>query len=274
MSNYKDGRTLKKYYCVDCGKELSDYKAKRCNSCNGKSMWQNPKFRERYEGKNNSSYKDGRTLEKRFCIDCGKELSGYTHKKCGSCSSKESMNRPERKKRISGKNCNFYIDGRKNNESYCIDCGKKLVSYIAKRCRNCVAKEIMNRPEIRKLRSKTMKETVKQNWREGIYDGVFQSPTKPEKEIMKILEELKINYIFQFRPKGYGKIYDFYISGMNLLIEFDGVYWHSLEKVKLRDVDKTKYAKDNSYDLLRFNENNLDTFENIIRRKNNAINYV
>jgi hypothetical protein len=31
--NYIDGRTMKKYYCIDCGIELSNYKAKRCGSC-------------------------------------------------------------------------------------------------------------------------------------------------------------------------------------------------------------------------------------------------
>jgi DNA-directed RNA polymerase subunit RPC12/RpoP len=32
-SNFKDGRSLKKYYCIDCGKEISDYRHKRCLSC-------------------------------------------------------------------------------------------------------------------------------------------------------------------------------------------------------------------------------------------------
>lgn len=62
-------------------------------------------------------------------------------------------------------------------------------------------------------------------------------------------------------------VYDFYISDINLLIEFDGVYWHSLKEVKLRDIKKTKYAKNNGYNLLRFNEKNLDNFENIIKEE-------
>lgn len=107
----------------------------------------------------------------------------------------------------------------------------------------------------------------------------IQSPTKPEKEIMKMLEKLKINYVFQFKPKGYSRIYDFYIQNMNLLIEFDGIYWHSLEKSELNDKEKTEYAKDNGYNLLRFNENNLEDFEGVIlerikKEENNAINYV
>lgn len=30
---YKDGRTLKTYYCTNCKKEISDYRYKRCASC-------------------------------------------------------------------------------------------------------------------------------------------------------------------------------------------------------------------------------------------------
>ena len=32
-SHYIDGRTLKKYYCYDCHKKVSDYRIKRCQSC-------------------------------------------------------------------------------------------------------------------------------------------------------------------------------------------------------------------------------------------------
>ena len=36
--SYIDGRTLKKYYCKDCGKELSSYLQKRCLKCYRKLM--------------------------------------------------------------------------------------------------------------------------------------------------------------------------------------------------------------------------------------------
>jgi len=210
-----DGRTLKKYYCIDCGKELSNYKAKRCKSCAKR-------------GKRSSLYKDGKCLRKYYCMDCGKELKSYYAKRCLSCSNKIIM--------------------KKNwqNPEY----------------REKTIKE-MNAFEYKKERSKISKK----QWEDGIYDGVFMSPTNPEKEIMRILEELKINYIFQFRPEGYSKPYDFYISNMNLLIEFDGVYWHSLPEVKERDIEKTEYADKNNYILLRFNENSLDSFESLILEK-------
>jgi hypothetical protein len=46
-ASYKDGRTLKKYYCIDCGKELTGYTHKRCGSCDGKRKWQNPEYKEK-----------------------------------------------------------------------------------------------------------------------------------------------------------------------------------------------------------------------------------
>jgi len=34
--NFRHGETLKKHYCSDCGKEISDYRRKRCQSCANK----------------------------------------------------------------------------------------------------------------------------------------------------------------------------------------------------------------------------------------------
>lgn len=246
---YKDGRTLKKNYCIDCGKEIY-YDAKRCKSCSKK-------------GRRNPVYKDGRTLKQYYCVDCGKELNGYTSKRCLLCSNK-------------GRNNPAYIEGKSLKKYYCMDCEKEL-SIGAKRCASCDAKvrwqnleyrkkqiesitESHNRIEVKEKNSKITKE----RWQNGGFDGVFKSPTMPEKKIMNMLKDLKINYIFQFRPKGYSKPYDFYIPFINLLIEYDSKYWH--RNTQARDKEKTEYARNNGYNLLRFNETTLDNFENIILR--------
>ena len=39
-------------------------------------------------GKDNSNYRHGETLKKHYCIDCGKEISSYQHKRCKPCASK------------------------------------------------------------------------------------------------------------------------------------------------------------------------------------------
>jgi len=64
-----------KNYCINCTKEI-DRRSKRCKSCASK-------------GKNNSNYKDGRTINKFYCIDCAAEVKGYKTKRCYSCARKE-----------------------------------------------------------------------------------------------------------------------------------------------------------------------------------------
>ena len=41
-NRYIDGRTLKKYHCIDCEKEVS-YDAKRCHSCATKERFKDSK---------------------------------------------------------------------------------------------------------------------------------------------------------------------------------------------------------------------------------------
>lgn len=78
--NWKGGKSLKKHYCIDCGKQLGKFafyfKTKRCRKCASKN-------------KNNSNYKDGRCQEKHVCIKCGHEIClanwYYGNKLCIRC---------------------------------------------------------------------------------------------------------------------------------------------------------------------------------------------
>jgi very-short-patch-repair endonuclease len=55
------------------------------------------------------------------------------------------------------------------------------------------------------------------------------------------------------------KVYDGYISRLNLLIESDGSYWHSIPEQKLNDRFKDELAKKHGFILLRFkNDSELD----------------
>lgn len=101
------------YYCkeLDCTniihKDTFHKGLGRCRSCSKK-------------GKLSTNYKDGITLKKAYCQDCGKELcknaAYYGYKRCNKC---EKINR--------------------RKPSYCIDCGKKI-SLISKRCKTCYGK--------------------------------------------------------------------------------------------------------------------------------------
>ncbi len=83
----------------------------------------------------------------------------------------------------------------------------------------------------------------KQNWASGVYDGVFQSPTLPEINLMAALNALDIKYIPQYRIGTY--LYDAYLPNYDTLIEYDGWHWHfsewaitqtdSIERMAIKD---------------------------------------
>lgn len=83
---YKHGESTYQHHCIDCGKELGDYRSKRCKSCSNK-------------GKNNPSFTKGGYLKKYYCIDCGKEIginSGFYGKsRCKSCAGKKRWQNKE-----------------------------------------------------------------------------------------------------------------------------------------------------------------------------------
>jgi hypothetical protein len=72
--NYIDGRTNKKYYCINCNKEISyqnwKHGSKMCHSCSAKI---NPR-QYRAFGYDNPNCKGMITKKLLFCKDCGKKL--------------------------------------------------------------------------------------------------------------------------------------------------------------------------------------------------------
>lgn len=66
---YIDGRTNKKYYCIDCGKEIRSIYAIRCKSCTGKTRFLDNKIKEKFlkaslKGKEKSPNKPEKLLNK------------------------------------------------------------------------------------------------------------------------------------------------------------------------------------------------------------------
>lgn len=119
----KHGKTQLKVYCVDCKIEISDYRHKRCLKCANIGK-QNPMY-----NKKPHNYKGGITEKTYYCIDCNNKIHFatflYNGKRCPKCS--KSMNN----------HSNW-----KGGKPKCIDCGKELKSYIAKRCEKCYGKQI------------------------------------------------------------------------------------------------------------------------------------
>lgn len=80
---FKHGKTNKTYYCQDCGKKVSNFRAKRCSKCNGKiiskmisgrknGMYINGKSKEPYPlGWTNTFREQIRDRDNHTCQKCG-----------------------------------------------------------------------------------------------------------------------------------------------------------------------------------------------------------
>jgi hypothetical protein len=136
--NYKDGRTLKDNYCIDCGIEISDYRAKRCQSCAGKF--------NTYLPDNNPNWIGGKPK----CRDCGIQLNNYIAKRCWKCYviwSKNPKNNPMYGVHRFGKNAPCWCGGI-SKEGYSYKFNNYLKESIRKRdnyiCQKCNKKEKNN----------------------------------------------------------------------------------------------------------------------------------
>ena len=91
-------------------------------------------------------------------------------------------------------------------------------------------------------------------------------PTSIERAVYDYL--LMKGVIFEKQKEIDGKfIVDAYIPSLNLIIECDGVYWHSLPKAIIKDKIKNKYFKSEGFNLLRLTEKEINegTFKERIK---------
>jgi very-short-patch-repair endonuclease len=95
--------------------------------------------------------------------------------------------------------------------------------------------------------------------------------SKLEKIFANILDLLDIEYQQFLYAKEIKAVYDFYLPKYNIIIEVDGDFWHtnpliypngpiskSQSKSRIRDEEKSQWAVDNGYKLLRFWENDIN----------------
>lgn len=83
-------------------------------------------------------------------------------------------------------------------------------------------------------------------------DGIYKSKSKEECEFAKQLKKTFKDLIWQYRIDGYHRVYDFYIPSLNIIIEYDGDYWHREEKYIKKDIKDTEKAIKEGYSIFRY----------------------
>lgn len=86
----------------------------------------------------------------------------------------------------------------------------------------------------------------------------------------QFLDQLNVDYVYQFEAKDIGRFYDFYLPNENLLIEIDGDYWHGnpdkysqdelryhQRKAQRVDEYKNKWALMHSIPIIRIWESDI-----------------
>ena len=77
----------------------------------------------------------------------------------------------------------------------------------------------------------------------------YRGPTSIEARVSEILNELGLRYVTQYQMGQF--VFDIAILSAHLLIECDGIYWHSSSEAKHRDKIKTELATLNGFRVLR-----------------------
>ena len=151
-----------------------------------------------------------------------------------------------------------------SNKTPCKKCGTQDKDYRSDYCRACWVgtvpsnfKEMMaNRPSLKGRYDKKHYQEI------GLKGLVKQQNSKEPTSIeKKVYAELKRRgLLIEIQKLINGKfLVDAYIPSLNLVIEADGDYWHSLDRVKKRDKAKNAYLKTCGFGLLRLSESEINS---------------
>lgn len=171
----------------------------------------------------------------------------------------------EKSNRIKGKISNSNI-GKERSSSFKIKRSQYMKIHNPMKDKNIVKKAFENR-NLSKIAKKTV-ETKRKNgffkkWSKVMKNGggakarkaCGGSITKIEKAMDKALMEKGLKY--EKEKIIFNHAVDFFIEP-NIIIECDGVYWHSLEKQMMKDFSQTlKYSKE-GYNVYRFFEDEIN----------------
>lgn len=149
-----------------------------------------------------------------------------------------------------------------------------------------VPKSVIPPPYVRsEITRKKLSEIAKKQWSDGIHKSIFRSKGQIEVEniIKNLGYEIESEFLIAGRP------YDTFVKSKNLLIEFNGTFWHrdprfflkevkqegksslhtqKLEEIWNRDKEKIDLAKNNGYKIVtiwQYDWENCEDKEQFIR---------
>jgi very-short-patch-repair endonuclease len=109
-----------------------------------------------------------------------------------------------------------------------------------------------------KNHSEEVKEICRKAKLKNFEDGIYGSGvSKGEEELVSKLKEKFDDLVHQYVLPNYHRAYDIYIPKLNLIVEYDGNYWHREEKYLNKDVRDTKKALKEGYNIFRYWESTV-----------------
>lgn len=249
-----NAKRKKQVYCSRfCKGESQKLKIEyQCAGC-GKKFWNYPYLKRKSNYCSLNCYHNfNRKKQTRTCLACGKEFKVKNYlilKGFGKFCSRKCQHAlyPER-----------FV-------KYCIECGKKievppskqhLVKFCSKKCQDDNMRDYETRV-CKQCKKEFSLPKFKINRGGGIFCSracfkLYTGETSIEEKIRKCLEDHHIEFKQEVKI---GRFYaDFLITNTPVIIECDGIYWHSLEKAKERDKRKDNFLRENGYKVFRFAE--------------------
>jgi transposase-like protein/very-short-patch-repair endonuclease len=107
--------------------------------------------------------------------------------------------------------------------------------------------------------------------RQNVFSGKTGYPRNKNREswceilVREFFEKNNIVFEQEYQINGNGHHYDFKVG--NILIEVDGVYWHSSESQKQKDAIFEEIALTNRFEVIRITDKELIDNENVLKEK-------
>lgn len=239
--SYRICKSCRYKTCLYCKKQFNDLKVKRGIFCSAIC-----KYTALKEGKY-KWYLNEQTKQKMSKARLGVRLKKYLKKECVFCNKTFEVTPSRQDAKYCTQSCRSRVIGLKMKEKW----AKRRT---IKHCLMCNTS--ISLPFSRLKRNKFCSQHCL-----GVSNILQQArskkPTSIEQAVYNALKQKGI--LFEQQKNVGGRwVVDAYIPSLNIVIECDGKYWHSLTEVQKRDVRKSAFLSQNGYQLLRFTEKEIN----------------